>query len=115
MNETPVADKSDDPPAQVDDLGLSEMFTKFVKQFLRRLSVIPGQHLCVPNCCLLTRRQQRTVVIVGNLGDQLFGQSLLPCQGKPGVQSEVTFILLRHLEPRQLGELHIDATARRCH
>src|SRR6185437_8272092 len=44
--------------------------------------------------------------------DQFFGQSLLPCQGKPGAHSQAALILLRHLESGELGQLHVDRAAR---
>jgi hypothetical protein len=49
---------------------------------------------------------------MSDFSNQLFGQTLLPCQGKPGLQSEVTLILFRDLHARQLGELHINTAAR---
>src|SRR6185437_5079560 len=44
--------------------------------------------------------------------DQFFGQSLLPCQGKPGAHSQAALILLRHLESGEFGQLHVDRSAR---
>jgi len=59
--------------------------------------MITGEGFGKMNGGLFSWGKEYTLLVVGNLGDQLLSQSLLPCQGKPGVQSKVTVILFRHL------------------
>jgi len=59
--------------------------------------MIAGEYIREPNRRLLAIRQFLAVFKVRQLSDQLFSQSLLPCQGKPGAHSQGALIALGHL------------------
>lgn len=100
MDETAIADKRDNAPTEIDYFRFGEILAQFSKQRLRGLAVIAGQHVGIMNRRLLARRQLGACLVMSDFRNQFFSQTLLPCQGKSGVQSEITLILLRHLHPR---------------
>lgn len=85
VDQTAVADESNDPPAQIDDLGLGEMLAQPVEQFGRRLLVVARQHVRILYRSFLARGEFGAVLEIRDFSDQVFRQSLLPCQGKPGL------------------------------
>ena len=94
--------------AQVDDLAFRKMLAQAVEGFLRRLPMVAGKYLGETDRRLFRRGQFFAVFKMRNFGDQFFGQSLLPCQGKPGAESQATLIFLRYLEASQLRQSHVD-------
>jgi hypothetical protein len=101
-----------DSEAQVEDLAFRKMLAQAVEGFLRRLPMVAGKYLGETDRRLFRRGQLFAIFKIRDFGDQFFGQSLLPCQGKPGAESQAAFIFLRYLEASQLRQPHVDGSAR---
>ena len=74
--------------------------------------MIAHHYFGITNRGFLTWSENRTRLVAGDFCDQLFSQTLLPCQGKPGLQSEAALILFGNLHPHQFRESHVDTAAR---
>jgi hypothetical protein len=103
VDEAAVSHERGNPEAEIDYFCFGEVLPKLVEQLLRRLTMVAGQYFGESDRSLLAGGQDNALAVVRYLRDQLLGKSLLPCQGKPGAQSELAVILLGHLQARQLS------------
>ena len=108
MDQAAIPYEGHDSEAQVEDLAFRKMLAQAVEGFLRRLPMVAGKYLGKTDRRFFRRGQLFAVFKMRNFGDQFFGQSLLPCQGKPGAESQATLIFLRHLEASELRQSHVD-------
>ena len=108
MDQASIADEGDYAESEVDDLTFGEVLAQNIESRLGGLTMVAGENIGKTDCRLFPIRQFFAALKIGQLGDQLFSESLLPCQGKPGAHSQSALVALGDLQPRKFGQLHVD-------
>ncbi len=84
-DQSTIAQKSNNPETEVDDLRLGEVFAQFVEQVFRCLRMVASQHVRVMDGGLFLGTKALAICVIGNVRDIRFRQTITLCNCKARV------------------------------